>query len=84
MLFNILHCEQPTSLLQEAWRILCDDGLVAIMHWNRDATTPRGPSMDIRPSPEQCRAWAEAVGFQLQGRPRIDLPPYHYGLVLRK
>ena len=84
MLLNILHCEQPDVLLHEAWRIVRDDGRVAIMHWNRDPSTPRGPSMDIRPSPEQCRAWAEAVGFRLHGPPSIDLPPYHYGLVLSK
>ena len=84
MLFNILHCEQPDTLLRETWRILRDDGRLAIMHWNRDPSTPRGPSMDIRPSPAQCRAWAEAVGVRLHGPASIDLPPYHYGLVLSR
>lgn len=82
MLFNILHCENPLVLLREARRILRPAGLLAIMHWNHDATTPRGPSMDIRPKPEQCRQWAESVGFQLQGTGLIDLPPYHYGWVM--
>ena len=83
-LFNILHCEQPEVLLREAWRILSPCGRLGIMHWNHDPTTPRGPSMDIRPRPEQCREWAERVGFQLAMPEKIDLPPYHYGWVLEK
>ena len=84
MLFNILHCEQPHRLLGEAWRILRSGGLLAMMHWNDDASTPRGPSMDIRPQPQQCLQWAQRAGFQLQGPARIDLPPYHYGILLHK
>ena len=84
MLFNILHAESPAELLREAYRILGPRGKVGIIHWNYDPSTPRGPSMDIRPRPEQCRDWAEAVGFR-PSRPRtIDLPPYHYGMMLRK
>lgn len=82
MLFNILHAEEPLSLLGEAWRVLARGGILAVTHWNYDPTTPRGPSMAIRPRPEQCRLWAERVGFRLQGPPVIDLPPYHYGMVL--
>jgi ubiquinone/menaquinone biosynthesis C-methylase UbiE len=84
MLFNILHCEQPDVLLREAWRILSPGGRLGIMHWNYDPTTPRGPSMDIRPRPEQCRQWAEQAGFQLHLPDKIDLPPYHYGWMMRR
>lgn len=84
MLFNILHCEKPDILLREAWRILSDGGRLGIMHWNHDPATPRGPSMDIRPRPDQCRRWAEQAGFRLHGPERIDLPPWHYGLVMVK
>ncbi len=84
MLFNILHCERPGVLLREAWRVLIPNGILAIMHWNYDPKTPRGPSMDIRPRPEQCRDWAVATGFVPFGSAIIDLPPYHYGLTFRK
>lgn len=80
MLFNILHAEEPVVLLREAHRVLSPGGLLGVMHWNHDASTPRGPSMAIRPKPQQCRVWAERAGFgALDSRP-IDLPPYHYGL----
>ena len=84
MLFNILHCERPSALLAEAWRVLARGGTLAVMHWNYDPATPRGPSMAIRPRPEQCRAWALRVGFEPTGSELIDLPPYHYGLTFRK
>jgi SAM-dependent methyltransferase len=81
-LFNILHLEKPESLLKESYRILKTGGRVGIIHWNYDPTTPRGPPMDIRSKPEQLKGWAESVGFIFEKR--LDLKPYHYGLVLRK
>jgi len=84
MLFNILHTKHPIGLLAEAYRVLVPGGKVGIIHWNYDTSTPRGPSMDIRPRPEQCQAWAKAVGFNPLRPGAIDLPPYHYGVVLQK
>ena len=81
-LFNILHLEKPKVLLKESHRILKYGGKVAIIHWNYDATTPRGPPMAIRPRPEQIIQWAESVGFVFGQE--FDLKPYHYGLVLNK
>ncbi len=78
MLFNILHAEQPETLLREARRILAPDGLLAVMHWNHDERTPRGPSMAIRPRPEDCRKWVGRCGFTAISR-TLSLPPWHYG-----
>ncbi len=82
MLFNILHLENPVALLSEARRILIKNGKLGIIHWNYDSATPRGPSMDIRPKPEDCIKWAESIGFSEPVR--YDLKPYHYGIVLIK
>lgn len=84
MLFNILHCEQPELVLGEAYLVLSPGGRLAIMHWKYDTTTPRGPSIDIRPRPEQCRDWAEQVGFYLAVPGKIDLAPHHYGWVMAR
>jgi len=82
MLFNILHLEKPMILINEAKRILRGNGKLGIIHWNYDPKTPRGPSMDIRPKPEDCVRWVESAGFI--GAVRHDLKPYHYGIVLIK
>lgn len=84
MLFNILHAEERMSLLKEARRVLKPEGKLAVIHWNYDPSTPRGPTMSIRPRPEDCRSWAEQVGFELLPPGLIDLPPYHYGFVFRR
>jgi len=84
MLFNILHCERPELLLGETHRVLRPGGKLGIIHWNHDPSTPRGPSMKIRPRPEQCRHWAEEAGFRLLPPGIVDLPPYHYGMLLER
>ncbi len=84
MLFNILHAERPQVLLDEAHRVLAPGGKVAIIHWKHDPTTPRGPSLEIRPRPEQCRDWAEEAGFRLLSPGIVELPPYHYGMTLER
>ena len=84
LLFNILHHEEPVALMKEAFRVLIPNGMLAVIHWNYDPTTPRGPAMDIRPRPEQCIAWGKEAGFRFKEQSRFDLPPYHYGLVFRK
>lgn len=84
LLFNILHHEEPVALMKEAFRALKPNGMLAVIHWNYDPTTPRGPAMEIRPRPEQCIEWAMKAGFRYNVQNRYDLPPYHYGLIFRK
>jgi len=84
LLFNILHHEEPVALMKEALRVLKLNGKLAVIHWNYDPTTPRGPAMEIRPRPEECIAWGEESGFYFNESNRYDLPPYHYGLLFRK
>jgi ubiquinone/menaquinone biosynthesis C-methylase UbiE len=83
LLFNILHHENPVDLMKEALRVLKTDGMLAVIHWNYDPTTPRGPAMEIRPRPEQCIEWGKKAGF-LYNETRYDFPPYHYGLLFRR
>lgn len=80
-LFNILHCEEPITLLKNAYDILNDYGRIGITHWKYEKT-PRGPSMEIRPKPEMIIKWALKAGFTLEHQ--VELPPYHYGLVFIK
>jgi ubiquinone/menaquinone biosynthesis C-methylase UbiE len=83
MIYNLLHIEQPELLLKEARRILKPDGTVSVIHWRSDIETPRGPSMDIRPTTQQCIEFGEDAGFTQSNI--VDLgesAPYHFGLIL--
>lgn len=84
MLFNILHIEEPLALLREAYRVMRPGGKVGIIHWKYDPTTPRGPSMEIRPRPEQCRAWAEAAEFHLTKSASLSYCAHYCGLLLER
>lgn len=83
LLFNILHCEEPVRLLAEAARVLRPGGVLLVIHWRYDPSTPRGPGLDIRPRPEQCRQWLREAGFELAVA-EVELPPWHYGITGRK
>ncbi|MCE9568191.1 MAG: class I SAM-dependent methyltransferase [Planctomycetes bacterium] len=84
MLFNILHVENPISLLREAHRVLKPNGMVGIIHWRRDIPTPRGPSPDIRPTAEECRSWGEAAGLQFVRYESLCCCSWHWGLLMRR
>ncbi len=84
LLFNILHCEDPVKLLTHGARVLRTGGVVLVIHWRYDASTPRGPSMDIRPRPERIIEWTAQTGLLDAEGPMVDLPPWHYGFRLRR
>lgn len=83
LLFNILHAEEPVALLRAARDVVRPGGLIAVIHWRSDLATPRGPSLAIRPRPEQIAAWATGAGLTVDGA-SFDLPPWHFGLKLRR
>jgi ubiquinone/menaquinone biosynthesis C-methylase UbiE len=83
MLFNILHAERSADILKETHRILKENGKVGVIHWNYDSTTPRGPSMSIRPKPDELKTMLIDAGFSIL-KYNINLPPYHYGILAQK
>ena len=78
-----LQNEEADYILREAYRILKRNGKVGIIHWNYDSSTPRGPSMSIRPKPEELRDRLIKAGFAVL-KYNINLPPYHYGILVQK
>jgi len=83
MLFNILHHDSPIDFFVEAFRILKQNGMIGILHWRSDISTPRGPDLSIRPTPEQILQWIDKSKFKIDKEP-IVIEPYHYGLVISK
>jgi SAM-dependent methyltransferase len=82
MIYNLLHLEQPVALLRKAHRALRADGSVSVMHWRSDIPTPRGPSLDIRPSLQRCADWLIEAGFSCTEPVDLsDCCPFHYGLI---
>ena len=84
LLFNILHGEAPVEMLREATRVVRPGGTVAVIHWRSDIATPRGPSADTRPRPEQIQEWAVRAGNLVAGSPPFLLLPWHFGVRLAK
>jgi len=85
LIYNLLHLEHPVPLLKEAHRVLRPGGCLSVMHWRSDIPTPRGPSLDIRPRPEQCRAWMAEAGFQrIRSVDLTSCCPYHFGLIAER
>ena len=83
MLFNILHADESIDILKETFRILKKKGRVGVIHWNYDPSTPRGPSMSVRPKPETLKNMLTKAGFSII-KHNINLPPYHYGILAQR
>ena len=69
--------------------ILKPGGLFAIVNWYnrpREQTTvlgvPRGPATELRMTPDQTIASVEPGGLQF--RNRVEVSPYHYGVVFER
>jgi len=64
-------------------------GRLAVVNWHqrrREETTilgePRGPKSELRMSPEQTIASIEAGGLIFAGL--VELPPYHYAVIMER
>jgi ubiquinone/menaquinone biosynthesis C-methylase UbiE len=85
MIYNLLHLENPINLLNEAKRILKKDGTISIMHWKSDIKTPRGPSLNIRPTPIYIKQLLKKVGFtSIEDIKLGSFAPYHYAIIAKK
>jgi ubiquinone/menaquinone biosynthesis C-methylase UbiE len=83
LLFNILHCSDKRVFLEEASRVLKNGGIVAIIHWRKDISTPRGPAVNTRPDKAQILSASEGLSLNYQGNSGV-LEPYHWGMQLVK
>jgi ubiquinone/menaquinone biosynthesis C-methylase UbiE len=83
LLFNILHFAERKVMLEEASRILNYSGHIAIIHWRKDITTPRGPALHLRPDRKIILESIAGLDLSVFDNDRI-LEPYHWGMQLTK
>jgi ubiquinone/menaquinone biosynthesis C-methylase UbiE len=50
MLFNIMHIEDPVSLLREAFKVVRVGGIVGVIHWRHDIEPPGGAARNPAPT----------------------------------
>ena len=87
LIANAFHgAPDKTGLAREVASILKPGGRFAIVNWypipreeTRVLGQPRGPSTELRMSPEQTRAAVEPAGFAFERL--VKLGPYHYGAI---
>ncbi len=82
MLFNILHHDNNSIILKEATRIVRPGGKIGVLHWRSDIQTPRGPSSEIRSTPDDIKP--ELEKFNLKILKNIIIEPYHFGMLAQK
>jgi len=91
LLANAFHGVDDTArLVEEVYGVLPDGGEFVVVNWGgrpREETTvagePRGPPTDRRLDPEETiDAVVGPSTFTLARR--VDLPPYHYGLIFER
>ena len=90
LLANTFHgVEAPTAFAEQVSRSLRPGGRFVVVNWRDrppEETTveggPAGPPQEMRMTPEETRSVVAPAGFEVARE--VDLPPYHYGLVLRR
>jgi ubiquinone/menaquinone biosynthesis C-methylase UbiE len=80
LLANVLH-DFPPSTITEAVRLLKPEGRLVNIDWKKQST-PSGPPLSIRLSPDQAAGLLGKRGFQEVDR--WEFGPWHYGLILRR
>lgn len=91
LLANAFHgIDDRRTVLEESYNAIRPGGMLVIVNWTdrprRETTVdgePRGPPTDLRLSPRETRAAVLEDGDFSFVR-RVDLPPYHYGLVFER
>jgi len=89
LIANTFHgIPDKVSILEATAQVLRPGGKVGIINWypnSRQDTQvlgkPRGPKTEMRMAPETVQAIARHAGFETEKH--VELPPYHYGLILR-
>ena len=77
---NVIHGSRDRDqLLKGASQFLKPSGRVIVMNWKVEETTPRGPSMKLRPTEKETLEYLRKAGYK---KARVlDVPPFHYAVI---
>lgn len=79
---NILfQAEKKENIFREAYRILRENGRLAVVEWN-EVLTPMGPPLSLRIKKETAKSIALATGFNLDKE--FEAGSHHYGFLFKK
>lgn len=82
LLVNIMfQTRKNEQMLQEAHRLLKTGGKLLVVDW-KQVTTPFGPPLINRLSPQSVAAAATKVGFTVEKQ--FEAGPYHFGYIFVK
>ncbi len=76
----LFQAEAKHELFQEANRIICEGGRLAVVEWTPES--PMGPPHHIRVTKETAEDLAKGAGFTFLQE--FDAGAHHYGLMFRK
>ena len=90
MIASTLHgVPDRTGFLRTISASLSAEGRIAVINWHRwprERTLvlglPRGPHLELRMTPQEVDAAAAAAGLETERL--VELPPYHYAMLLRR
>ena len=77
---NVIHgSRNKVRLLRGARQFLKPRGRIVVINWKVDAGTPRGPSMNLRPTEEETLDLLRKAGYK---RAKVlDVPAFHYAVI---
>lgn len=82
MLVTVLfQSKQQADMLKEAVRMIKAGGKLLVVDWKRE-DTPFGPSLEVRPDPQQIQRLAQELGLRLVDQ--FEAGPFHFALVFQK
>jgi len=80
LLANVIHGTRSRVSLLRRVKSIQVGGTIAILNWSL-GETPKGPPMQMRPTPEETVGCLAQVGFNDPAV--LDMPPYHYAVTAK-
>lgn len=83
LLANILfQSSKKENIIQEAKRVLVPGGLMIVIDWKKETSSPAGPPAELKIDKQELRGILEKEGFVFVRD--IDAGTFHFGFIFKK